>query len=86
MKLSYLPLLAILALPSLGVAQSNSSGTSQGSDQANQPTVSAPAQNANDNHRDWGWIGLIGLAGLAGLRRKHNSGEVTNFDKSRRAA
>ncbi|OBA06758.1 WGxxGxxG family protein [Paenibacillus ottowii] len=31
---------------------------------------SVPNTVGNDNHMDWGWLGLLGLLGLAGMRRK----------------
>ncbi|WP_409346203.1 WGxxGxxG family protein [Paenibacillus sp. MBLB4367] len=29
----------------------------------------------NDNHMDWGWLGLLGLLGLAGLRNRSRERE-----------
>ena len=65
--------LAPLTIPAS--AQSNSSP------QANttSSTDNAPRDSNRDNdHRDWGWLGLIGLAGLAGLAKGQRSEPRSN--------
>jgi hypothetical protein len=52
------------ALPASAQSSSTAGGTNSG------PSVES--RETNDNHRDFGWIGLLGLAGLLGLRRKHD--------------
>lgn len=39
-------------------------------DSARAPSAAPATTERPDNeHHDWGWLGLLGLAGLAGLRR-----------------
>jgi MYXO-CTERM domain-containing protein len=53
------------ALPAFAQSSTTTGGTNNG------PTVET-RRDANDDHRDFGWIGLLGLAGLLGLRRRHH--------------
>jgi hypothetical protein len=67
-------LTAVLLMTGSAVAQST-------------PDNSTPnTQRADDNHHDYGWVGLIGLAGLAGLagrKRDHDRTVDTRTGTSR---
>jgi MYXO-CTERM domain-containing protein len=47
-------------------------------------TASEGAVRRDDDHRDWGWLGLFGLAGLIGLRRRDRGSHT--IDRTRNAS
>ncbi len=63
---------ALSALLLIGPMQTSASAQSSGSKSGTTMNSSAPADQ-NQEHHDYGWVGLLGLAGLAGLRRRSDT-------------
>ena len=62
--------------------------TTTGSTTTTTPSTASTARDntaarSDDDHRDWGWLGLLGLAGLLGLRRR--DGNTQSVDRTRTA-
>ncbi|HMB05334.1 MAG TPA: WGxxGxxG family protein [Isosphaeraceae bacterium] len=65
-----------LAGPASAQATNDPAGTTAGTN-----TVTTTRQ---DDHTDWGWLGLLGLLGLAGLLRRNDTTHRRSDDVTRR--
>ena len=68
----------------LPVAAQNTTGATTTTTPSTTSTRSDTAVRTNDDHRDWGWLGLLGLAGLLGLRRRDR--DTPTIDRTRTAS